>query len=213
MSRLARTLWRVVQALLAAAVVIAALGVVVVPRVMGWVPLTVLSGSMEPAIPAGSQVVVVPVETLERVAHVQFGDVVTFVPRPGDPTLVTHRVVARAFGSDGTVVLTTQGDANDVADDPVPAAQVRGVVRYHVPYVGYAANLLSARQKDVGVTLAGVALLAFSAVRIVRAVRNRRAAATPAAPAAPTEGEQAVLAPLPDSRRARRLAAARGVSS
>lgn len=209
MRRLAHTAWRVVQALLTAAVVLALLAVVVVPRVMGWVPLTVLSGSMEPEIPAGSQVVVVPVDAVEDVAEIQLGEVVTFMPRPDDPTLVTHRVVARTFSSDGTVRLTTQGDANDAPDEPVAAVQVRGVVRYHVPYVGYAANLLSTQQKSVGVTVVGVGLLAFAAVQLVRSFRAR----TATAPAAPPAAGPRAPEPAPDTRRARRLAAARGAGS
>jgi signal peptidase len=55
---------------------------VVVPRVAGWVPLTVASGSMGSSIPTGSQVVVEPVHGQRGVAQVSPGDVVTFLPRP-----------------------------------------------------------------------------------------------------------------------------------
>ena len=40
--------------------------VVAVPRVLGLVPLTILSGSMEPTLPVGSQVFVDPVESAEQ---------------------------------------------------------------------------------------------------------------------------------------------------
>lgn len=222
MTRVLRAVTVVVQTAVVGFVVLVLLAVVVVPRLSGWVPLTVLSGSMAPAIPAGSQVVVVPLDSVDDAADIQLGDVVTFAPLPGDPTLVTHRVVARAFGSDGSVELTTQGDANDAVDDPVSAEQVRGVVRYHVPYAGYVATLLSGDQKDVGVTVLAVALIAFSAVQLVRYVRWRREAAggatTGAEPPSTTDSDAAPPRapgtepgpPLPDTRRARRVAASRG---
>lgn len=219
MRRVARAVAGVVQAAVVGVVVLVLLAAVVVPGLTGWVPLTVLSGSMEPAIPAGSQVVVVPLEAAD-VADVQLGDVVTFMPLPGDPTLVTHRVVGRAFGSDGSVELTTRGDANDAADEPVLAEQVRGVVRYHLPYVGRLATLLSGDQKDVGVTVLALALIAFSVVQLVRYVRSRRGMPADAGPGPlrTADAEPGPLRtvddepgpPLPDTRRARRLAATRG---
>ncbi len=48
---------------------------------------------------------------------------------------MTHRIidVARVHGE---TVYRTKGDNNNAADpDPVRSVQVRGVVRYHVPYV------------------------------------------------------------------------------
>ncbi|WP_341359344.1 signal peptidase I [Georgenia sp. M64] len=162
---------------LALAVVAAlALAMVVVPHLAGWVPLTILSGSMEPTIPTGSQVVVEPVRGEAATAALAPGDVVTVMPYPNDPTLVTHRVVARAVAADGTVVLTTRGDANDAADPwPLTATQVRGVVRYHIPYAGYLATALDGDQKRTGTAALAVALLGYAGIQLVRAAADRSA--------------------------------------
>ena len=60
-TRIVRRLVAALAGLVAVVVGAVLLAVVVVPRVAGWVPLTVLSGSMAPAIPTGSQVIVRPV--------------------------------------------------------------------------------------------------------------------------------------------------------
>ncbi|MGO1174105.1 MAG: signal peptidase I [Actinomycetaceae bacterium] len=162
---------------LALIAILALLGaLVVVPRVMGWAPLTILSGSMEPTIPTGSQVVVDPVTGEDEARELQVGDVITVMPYPEDPTLVTHRIVERRDSADG-VSFVTQGDANGAVDEwDVTATQIRGEVRYHVPYAGYAATALDGEQKAIGVVVAAAALLVYAAVQIVGAVRgpNRR---------------------------------------
>ncbi|UNX55354.1 signal peptidase I [Georgenia sp. TF02-10] len=177
-----RRLGRAVLVLLLALVAALALAMVIVPRVMGWVPLTILSGSMEPTIPTGSQVVVAPVEGADGAAGVQVGDVITVMPYPDDDTLVTHRVVARTEAADGAVALTTQGDANASADPwTVTGTQLRGVVRYHVPYAGYLATALDGHQKQMGTVVVAVALLGYAAVQVLAAVRGARAGERPAA--------------------------------
>lgn len=177
-----RRLGRAVLVLLLALVAALALAMVIVPRVMGWVPLTILSGSMEPTIPTGSQVVVAPVEGADGAAGVQVGDVITVMPYPDDDTLVTHRVVARTEAADGAVALTTQGDANASADPwTVTGTRLRGVVRYHVPYAGYLATALDGHQKQMGTVVVAVALLGYAAVQVLAAVRGARAGERPAA--------------------------------
>ena len=150
------------------------LAVVVAPLALGWVPLTVLSGSMEPTVPTGSQVVVAPRAGEDDAAGLSTGDVVTFMPRPDDPTLVTHRVVGVAVDGEGRRSFTTQGDANADPDaDPVTATQLRGLVKYHVPWAGYAATLLDAEQKRGGIVLVAAALFGYALWQLVGAVRDR----------------------------------------
>lgn len=166
---------RVLLAAAAAVVVAALLALVVVPRALGWVPLTVLSGSMDPAIPTGSQVVVRPVGSAEDVARVAIGDVITFLPRPDDPTPVTHRVVAVGSGADGKPSFTTKGDANRDPDAAaVTALQLRGVVMYHVPAAGYLATAVDPDQKRIVVLAGGVALAGYAAWQLIQASRSFR---------------------------------------
>ena len=104
-------------------------GWVLVPTVvLGWQPVTIISGSMAPTVQPGHVVVVEPFadQTLEKGVVVTYRDV--DVDR-----LVTHRIAA--IDEDGTI--TTKGDANAV-DDPVPLTEDRivGVGRLVVPAAG-----------------------------------------------------------------------------
>lgn len=173
--RLLAHLLRIVGFCCAIALAATLILLVLLPRLMGWVPLTVLSGSMEPTIGIGSQVVVDRVETEEELAKITTGDVISFMPEPDDPTLVTHRVVSQGIQGDGDIALTTRGDAND-ADDPGTATlqQIRGVSRYHIPYAGYVASFLDAQQKRVGTTIVALVLFGYAAWNLVAALRDRR---------------------------------------
>lgn len=146
-----------------------ALALAVVPRLLGGAALTVLSGSMEPLYSAGDVVVVVPAKPGE----IQVGDVVTFQPVSGDPTLITHRVVAMPLG--GETRFVTRGDANGADDDPILAEQVMGRAVYHVPAVGHVT--LAAGEHARSLVVAGaVGLLGYAAVMLLRT--SRRGAAS-----------------------------------
>jgi signal peptidase I len=157
-------LWGAVSiALLGVALV---LGVVclVIPRALGAVPLTILSGSMAPTMPPGSLAVVRPVDA----THARVGDVLTYQPVQDDPTLVTHRVVAVTKNARGDVSLILQGDANSTPDDaPVRPEQVMGTVVYAVPYFGWVANRLHV---GPGADLAHGTAYALIAVGVLRIV-------------------------------------------
>ena len=93
------------------AVLLGSVGIAITQRSGAAQLLTVASGSMQPALPLGSLVVVVPRDA----AAVRIGDVITFNP-PGDDTrTITHRVVD-VQGAGDAVSVHTQGDANPVAD-------------------------------------------------------------------------------------------------
>lgn len=175
MSAAVRRAGHVMLLALLAAVSALLLAVVLVPLVLGWIPLTVVSGSMEPTVPVGSQVVVEPLEGPEDAGRLAIGDVVTFMPRPDDATLVTHRIVGTASDSTGELSFTTQGDANGSPDEgEITHVQLRGLVKYHVPYAGYAAALLDPAQKRTGVVLAAAALLGYMLWQVVGVARDRR---------------------------------------
>ncbi|NYD67859.1 signal peptidase I [Agromyces atrinae] len=158
------------------AVVIAALAAsVVVPRVIGGVSLTVLTGSMRPTIQPGDLIVVKPVAFDE----VQIGDIVTFQPISDDPTVITHRVVAKTFTS-GETMFVTRGDANGTDDEPITGEQIRGRHIYTVPKLGFVAQVLGGNRTElvliVGGGLVVVSLGAFIAAGIDRRKRRRGAA-------------------------------------
>jgi signal peptidase len=157
-------LWEAVSvALLGAALV---LGVVclVIPKILGAVPLTILSGSMAPTMPPGSLAVVRPVDATQA----RIGDVLSYEPLPNDPTLVTHRVIAVTRDSRGEVSLTFQGDANPAPDDrPVRPEQVQGSVVYSVPYFGWVTNRLNVGPGARYAAWAAYALIVVGVLRIL----------------------------------------------
>lgn len=119
----------VVQVVVLAALVVA----VLIPRVGSATPYTIETGSMAPHMPPGTLVVVRPTDT-EKIA---VGTVVTFQLRSGDPTVVTHRVVAVAVDGAGRVLYQTKGDANTVPDAQwVRPVQIRGTKWYAVRELG-----------------------------------------------------------------------------
>lgn len=97
------------------------------PRFLGYEAYSVISGSMEPAIPVGS---VIYVEAAEPEA-VSEGEIIVF--RAGD-SVVTHRVAENRFVVGEFV---TKGDANEREDlRTVPYDALIGRVVRHIPLLG-----------------------------------------------------------------------------
>jgi signal peptidase len=143
---------------------------VVVPRLVGGTPYTVLTGSMRPGMQPGTLVVVRPVAFND----IRIGDVVTYQLKSGEPRVVTHRVVSIGVNGSGERVLQTQGDANDRPDAQwVRQVQVRGTVWYAVPYLGHLNNLLTGSQRQWVVYGVVVALSGYALAMWVGAVRDR----------------------------------------
>jgi signal peptidase len=89
----------------------------------------VYTGSMEPAIPVGSIVVIKPAdpETLK------VGDIICFKIESESATTVTHRIIN--ITSQGFI---TKGDANEDPDQWIVAKEnVIGKVIAVIPYIGY----------------------------------------------------------------------------
>ena len=129
---------RALDALLvgAALVVIVTAGLAVLAPVLGGRSLVIGGGSMEPAIPRGALVLVLPSE-----APYAVGDVVTV--QQGAATPYTHRIT-RLAELDGVPYVETKGDANAEADPViVPAAAIEGRVVVSIPLLGYVSALLA----------------------------------------------------------------------
>jgi signal peptidase len=107
--------------------------VVVIPRAMGATNLTVLTGSMQPAINPGDLVVVRPTPA----ENLAVGDIITFQPYSGNPMLITHRITSMTFEAGVVTGIVTQGDANNAADRMIQPAQVMGRVIYTIPWLGH----------------------------------------------------------------------------
>lgn len=129
---------------------------VLVPTVvLGWQPITIISGSMAPAVQPGHVVVVEPFSGQELGP----GTVVTYRDGTQD-RLVTHRIAA--VDEDGTI--TTKGDANAV-DDPVPLTPDRivGVGRLVVPAAGLPSLWAYQGRTDLLAVVAVLTVLSASA--------------------------------------------------
>ena len=175
--RLARSLsiasW-LVDALLVTlvALVLACLAVRGLGPGLGHPVLVIRGGSMQPAIPLGSLVI------LDRgvPSDLRVGDVVAF-PAPNS-TIVTHRV-ARLVSIGATPYFGTKGDANSQADPVItPVSAIIGRVSWTLPGVGYLVTLLSvpigiAAVFLIGATLLGTALL-LEELAVDRRERTRR---------------------------------------
>ena len=143
---------------------------VLVPRLGGATPYTILTGSMAPNYPPGTLVVVKPVDTTD----IQVGTVITYQLRSGDPQVVTHRVIEVGHNLEGETRFTTQGDANSVADEkPVRPEQVRGRLWYAVPHLGRANTLISGDHRQLLVYGAAAALVMYAGAMFAGAGRDR----------------------------------------
>lgn len=97
--------------------------------------MSVSTGSMEPAIPAGSLVVVknVPESSL------QIGDVITYASMQDPNVTITHRIVSKDAASSGFV---TKGDANNKDDGVVASTRIVGKVVTTAPLLGGIINFM-----------------------------------------------------------------------
>jgi signal peptidase len=142
---------------------------IALPRFTGAVPLTVLSSSMEPSLPPGTMLIVTPLAQ-DEMHLIRVGDVISYLPNPNDPTLVTHRVTGITSLSDGSLVFTTKGDALESFDAPVHDYQVRAKLWYSLPWIGWVANGINtdANRAWIIPTAAGL-LFAYSGYTVIDA--------------------------------------------
>jgi len=154
---------------------------IVVPKVAGATPLTVLTGSMEPRLPPGTLIVVKPTP----VDEIRIGDVVTYQIESGRPEVVSHRVTEIVSSSDGGTAFVTKGDANSEPDAAlVLPEQVRGTLWYSVPWLGFVNQVVNGDARSWIVPLLAVALLGYAgyalATGMLEAHRRRTRRARPA---------------------------------
>lgn len=121
------------------------------PKVFGFALLTVVSGSMQPAIDIGDLIVI------RQQKEYDVNDIVTY---DNGRSLVTHRLIS-IEGSSGTV----KGDANNVADGSIPLSSIEGKVVLRIPRVG---DLMLLARTPAGtlVVIAGVILIIRSVLMV-----------------------------------------------
>lgn len=114
-----------------------------VPRFFHYQVYTVVSGSMEPAIPTGSLVYVKSVEP----ETVQAEDVIAFYGSRDTDAVITHRVVENRVD---TGEFITKGDANRTEDmNPVEYDHFIGRVELTVSKLGAIAQILTGAEGKI----------------------------------------------------------------
>lgn len=92
-----------------------------IPGVLGYKPVIVLSGSMEPAIHTGDLILLHKADA----SQLKEGDVICYLV---SGKAITHRIVEIKGEENGQVSYITQGDANNAADQqPVAEDQIQGI--------------------------------------------------------------------------------------
>ncbi|MGI6020782.1 MAG: signal peptidase I [Lachnospiraceae bacterium] len=111
------------------------------PDIAGYVPLRVLTSSMEPEFSKGDMIII----KKSGISDINIGDVVTFFDPSGDETdILSHRVVDIRYDVDGAKCLITKGDANPSEDIPViTSEEVIGKYEFSVKYLGTVSGLIS----------------------------------------------------------------------
>ncbi|MDQ1364233.1 MAG: signal peptidase, partial [Acidimicrobiaceae bacterium] len=95
--------------------------------------MSVLSGSMAPAINTGDLVVDNKL-TPAQAANLHVGQIISFRAAPGSSQIFTHRIAEVEPLPNGVVGYVTKGDANDSRDGPVtPSTNVVGLYESRIP--------------------------------------------------------------------------------
>ena len=155
------------SAALLLAVVALALILIVVPKIAGATPLTVLTASMEPLYPPGTLIYVLPV----KAADVRLGDVITYQIESGKPAVISHRVIAINSPANGKRTFILKGDNNSDPDQAaVLPVQIRGRLWYSVPLLGWVNSALNGSKRSWIVDTIAAALFAYAAYSIISGI-------------------------------------------
>jgi signal peptidase I len=150
---------------------------VLLPKAMGWMPLAVLTGSMRPHLPPGTEIVVDPIDNQGELDALKVGDVVTYMPHSGQSDVITHRIISISKGLDGHRSFIFQGDNNPSPDpNPVAESQIRGKLLYYAPLLGWVTTKLPVNQKSWGMDAVAVGLFGYAVWQVFSSVRSIRRA-------------------------------------
>lgn len=115
------------------------------PMPFGYGAAVVLSGSMEPEFSEGDLIIV------KETDHYSENDIVVF--QDGN-TLVVHRII----NIEGEAI-TTKGDANQTADEPIDVSAVKGKVLFWIPFAGTLMKFLKTPVGTICIIAAAIALI------------------------------------------------------
>ncbi|MBQ9844961.1 MAG: signal peptidase I [Oscillospiraceae bacterium] len=142
-----------------------------VPSVGGWLPLIVLTDSMQPVIHGGDLIICHTVEAEE----IAVDDIIAFFDPAGNGTsIVTHRVL-EIVEENGDISFRTKGDNNNAEDKLlVPADKLVAIYKSRIPGAGNVAMFMqSTTGLIVCVVLPIIALVAYDLLRRNKYERKR----------------------------------------
>ena len=123
----------------------------VMPMPFGDGGAVVLSGSMEPEFSKGDLIIVGEADSYQERDIVVFQD---------GASLVVHRIIE----IDGEKIIT-QGDANNVPDEPIESSVIKGKVLFHIDKLGTIVSFFK--------TPVGTVLIIAAAIALVEIPRRR----------------------------------------
>lgn len=121
------------------------------PMPFGYGASVVLSGSMEPTLSVNDLVLVREQDSYE------IDDIVVY---QDGSMLVIHKIIS----IDGDEVIT-KGDANDVADKPISASDIKGKAVWHIPVLGALIRFLKTSVGFILIIAAAIALFELPHMR------------------------------------------------
>ncbi len=114
------------------------------PMPFGIGTAVVLSGSMEPTLSVNDVIIVREQESYN------VGDIVVY---ENGREMIVHKIIEKNGDT-----LTTKGDANNTADEPISTEAVKGKVAFSVPYAGAIVKALRSPVGAIVIILAAVLL-------------------------------------------------------
>ncbi len=129
------------------------------PMPFGFGTAVVLSGSMEPTLSVNDVILVRKSESYN------INDIVVY---DSGRKMIVHRIIDQ---KDDTI--TTKGDANNAADEPISAKAVKGKVLFSVPKAGAAVTVLRSPVGIIAIILTAVLLIEISFRREKKKEENR----------------------------------------
>ena len=119
------------------------------PMPLGFGVGVVLTGSMEPTCSVNDLIVAVKAKDYKA------GDIVVY-QTGGTP--VVHRIIEVSDNG----VITTKGDANNAADEPITLSKVKGRVLFSIPYIGAVMTFIKSVPGMIMILIVLFLLLALS---------------------------------------------------
>jgi signal peptidase len=154
-------IFKIIYSIFVAFIVVVALLLIVsvLPITGNYKIMTVISGSMAPAIKMGSVVMVKPA------ADYKIGDVITFGPYSKTKAPTTHRIYDIKVEG-GAPVYITKGDANNAPDArELQKKDILGKVLVSVPYVGYAVDFAKKPMGFALIIIVPAAIIIFDEIK------------------------------------------------